>query len=191
MRSPVVAVVAVAIVVLGCGTSTASRPTPALSPASSAATAVSRCPAIDFSSELASRSLTGVAASSGGPAGSVVFTFGPPDPAWPAGPPTVSIAVAEPPFTQDPSGLPLDVPGDARVRVRFANMKLVDDAGVPMYGGPASFAPGGGPIRTVAEEGAFEGIINWLIGYDGDGCVSVDVTPDRLTVAIGALPVAQ
>ena len=66
----------------------------------------------------------------------------------------------------------------------FTSMKLSDDAGVPVYDGPDRLDPGGGVIRSVVLEEAFEGVVNWIIGYDGSGCVSVEPSADGLAISV-------
>jgi hypothetical protein len=107
-----------------------------------------------------------------GPRGyAVAFVFGPasspPSPTSPQG----AVEDATPPFTLDPSGLPLAVAGQRFVRVRFEGLTLYDDSGTPTYGGPDRLeGDPGDPVLEVAKESEFEGISSWIIGYDGTSC---------------------
>ncbi len=94
---------------------------------------------------------------------------------------------AKRPFTGGASDLPLDVPGNSHLRSHFTNMKIVDEDGVPSYDGPDRFTPDAGPIASVVQQEAFEGVVNWIIGYDASSCATVETSADGLavTVAIG------
>jgi hypothetical protein len=188
-----IAFTALALALSGCTTAASPSPpvaspspSPAASPSPSAVVggSPSPCPPIDYSSQLSSQSLTDVAVTADGTAGTVTFTFGPPDPTWPAGPPAVEITPATPPFTAGASGLPIEVEGDHHIRVHFINMKVVDDTGTPLYDGPAEIISATEPIHAVVEEEAFEGVVNWLIGYDGTGCLTVEASADGLGLRI-------
>jgi hypothetical protein len=63
-------------------------------------------------------------------------------------------------------------------------MKIVDDSGSPTYDGPTVITSDGEPIAAVVQEEAFEGVVNWLIGYQGSGCVGVETSSDGLTLTI-------
>ena len=93
---------------------------------------------------------------------------------------------AFPPFTADPSGLPLDVVGSRFVKVSFDGQTLVDVSGTPTYTGDTRIE-GAGAIAEVVQEGAYEGVSSWLIGFDGPGCVSlsVDAATHDVVVRVG------
>jgi hypothetical protein len=84
--------------------------------------------------------------------------------------------------------LPLEVPGDQHVRVHLTNMKIVADAGAPLYDGPTAITSDSPPIASVIQEEAFEGVVSWLIGYDGDGCVTVETDSDGRALTVSIAP---
>jgi hypothetical protein len=134
---------------------------------------------------IASEALVGVAVTSRDSGGIVTFQFGPPDPEWPADPPTVEIAAARPPFDRTSSGIPVAVGGERHLRVHFENMKIHDENGVPSYDGPDRIVPESGVIRAVVQEEAFEGVVSWIIGYDGPADCGTTFGAQRVSIAIG------
>jgi hypothetical protein len=168
------------------GPSPAISPSPAPSAAQSVAASPSPCAAIAQSGPIRSESLTDVQVVWRGNDSRVIFVLGPPDPDWPAGQPIGDFADAEPPFDRTASGQPIEVPGDHHIRVRLENMKIVDADGDIVYDGPDRITPDQGPIRAVVQEEAFEGVVSWIVGFDGPGCPSVTVSDDRIVVSVGS-----
>src|SRR5262249_33598933 len=104
----------------------------------------------------------------------VAFTFT----AKNADPPTYRIEYKPGPFTQDGSGAPVAVAGTAFLSVRFEPAHGFDfEAGTPSYKGPKRL-PGAGAhhVTEVVETGAFEGVVNWVIGLNAQRPVSVEAT---------------
>ncbi len=87
--------------------------------------------------------------------------------------PQVAIRPGTPPFTRDPSGLPLDVPGSAFVVITLQGGTALDDDFNPTFEGPFDFTPGGRPIVEVRRAGDFEAVSSWVVGVSGSPCVRV------------------
>jgi hypothetical protein len=103
--------------------------------------------------------------------GRIAFTF------LPAGNvaavPEVEIRPATPPFSKDPSGLPLDVAGTAFLEIVLHGGTALDESYQPTYEGPVDFAPGGSPIVEMKRAGDFEAVSSWVVGLDGPSCVRI------------------
>ncbi len=115
----------------------------------------------------------------------VTFTLG-----EPASEPTGStgrLQAVEPPSAQGGSGLPVSVAGTRFVELHLDGMAITDDPGVPTYVGPSSVKPEMLALRHVQMTEAFEGVYNFVIGYDGNGCVGLigDDDARTLTLTIG------
>jgi hypothetical protein len=91
--------------------------------------------------------------------------------------PQVEVRPAMPPFTKDPSGLPLDVAGIAFVVITLHGGTALDEEYNPTYEGPFDFTPGGRPIVEVRRAGDFEAVSSWVIGLTGPPCVRI-LPPD-------------
>jgi hypothetical protein len=157
-------------------TSPATSTSPAASSsisASPSAAAATPCDVEATEGPLRSDRLVGVSVLRGDGADLVLFRFGPSAPTS-TNQPIGRLEPASPPFTMDPSGLPLEVPGSRFARVRFSGLILYDEAGTPTLTGPDRLDPAGGAaVRAVVKEGEFEGVSSWIIGFDGTGCVAV------------------
>ena len=103
--------------------------------------------------------------------GRITFTFFPNDNA--AAVPEVRIRPATPPFTKDPSGLPLEVAGTAFLEIVLHGGTALDENYQPTYEGPVDFAPGGSPIVEMKRAGDFESVSSWVLGLDGRSCVRI------------------
>jgi hypothetical protein len=96
----------------------------------------------------------------------VVFEFA-------GGLPEASLERAEPPFTHDASGEPIDVAGESFLRlIMRGGTKQVDD-GTSSYGGPTDFDPGHPALIDLVEGGDFEAQSTWYFGLDTESCVRV------------------
>lgn len=80
--------------------------------------------------------------------------------------PQFTINPVVPPFTLDPSGLPLTVQG-----AQFARIRL--DGIVVGYSGATSFRPGGPFITDVERQGEAEGQQSWIVGLTTGACPRV------------------
>jgi len=116
----------------------------------------------------------------------IVFEFQEPkpNPGGRGGIPYYEIRQARPPFTQDGSGLPVDVFGDAFVRLVMQGATGYDFDGNPTYDGPRTLTPGFGTLAQAVQTGDFEATISWALGLSRATCWSAHElhNPDRLVV---------
>jgi hypothetical protein len=94
--------------------------------------------------------------------------------------PQFTVNPVVPPFTLDPSGLPLTVQG-----AQFARIRL--DGIVVGYKGATSFKPGGPFITDVERQGESEGEQSWIVGLATGACPRVFglTGPSRWVVDFG------
>jgi hypothetical protein len=100
--------------------------------------------------------------------------------------PAFDIAPAEPPFVQDASGLPVDVPGTASLRIHFPFA-----TGMSTYDGPTTFAaPGTGSttLASLVRIGDFEAVMTWVAGTAGPACVRVTILEAPTRVVLDVSP---
>jgi hypothetical protein len=104
----------------------------------------------------------------------------------PAGPPTGSLDVAKPPFTEGASGLPVDLQGEQALQVVFRHMSLQNDAGEETYTGEREIraTDPSGRLRHVVLFDESEGQLGWYIGYDGPACVTLTREGDDILVIV-------
>lgn len=197
------AILVLAVVIGACGSSstTSAPPTSTAAatgtaaptttvttpPPSSAPTVAPETPcSLSFQpGRLPSDRMTDVVISSSGAQDLVTFAFGDLSlPVPPQGPSEGDLDVATPPFTHAASGLPIEVDGEHVLQVRFTGMSLSNDLGQPTYDGDLDFRPALPALRTVVNFDMSEGQVGWLIGYDGDGCVTLGSDARSVTVAI-------
>jgi hypothetical protein len=175
------AVVVAVAVAAACSTAPLPHtPTPAPS-----ASGGGGCPVAEQTGVLRSNTLIDMAVSSDGVSDSVTFQLGElaPGPTGSAG----RLKAVDPPFTEGASGLPVEVMGTHFVELHFDGMLIVDEAGTVLYTGETSVKPGLPALRQVEMTEAFEGVYNFVIGYDGGGCVTLteNATANTITVSIG------
>jgi hypothetical protein len=103
--------------------------------------------------------------------GRITFTFRPAGNV--AAVPEVQIRPATPPFSKDPSGLPLEVAGTAFLEIILHGGTALDESYQPTYEGPVDFAPAGSPIVEMKRAGDFEAVSTWIVGLDGPSCVRI------------------
>ena len=115
----------------------------------------------------------------------VVFEFTQPRDA-PPGIPEYILQDAEPPLARDPSGLPMEVPGDRYVHLVLLGGTRYDEDYTPSYDGPTEFDPGFPALVALHEAGDFEATASWYLGLDQDPCLRVFTLsgPHRLVVDI-------
>ena len=94
------------------------------------------------------------------------------------GTPEFTLNPAEPPFTQDASGLPLDVEGESFLQLVMRGGTKQTDDGTSSYDGPTDFDPGLPAVVDLIEGGDFEAQSTWYIGLTGEACVRVSVLLD-------------
>ena len=115
--------------------------------------------------------ISGFAVANEAGVGRITFTF------LPAGNvaaiPQVAIRPGTPPFTRDPSGLPLDVAGTAFLVVTLQGGTALDEEYNPTFEGPFDARLDGGPIVEVRRAGDFEAVSSWVVGLDGAPCVRI------------------
>jgi hypothetical protein len=78
--------------------------------------------------------------------------------------PGYRVEYVEPPISQDGSGEPLDIDGNAFLYVRFYVAQAHDEAGQSTYTGPRQITPGLEAVSEIEMAGDFEGYVSWGIG---------------------------
>ena len=102
------------------------------------------------------------------------------------GTPEIALERATPPFTQDASGLPMDVEGESFLRlIMRGGTKQMED-GSSSYDGSRDFDPGFPALVDLVEGGDFEAQSTWYFGLSSESCVRVSLLEDapRLVVDI-------
>ncbi|MFH1475838.1 MAG: hypothetical protein ABIG85_08280 [Chloroflexota bacterium] len=115
--------------------------------------------------------ITGFAVANDAGVGRITFTFRPSGNV--AAIPDVEVRPGVPPFTLDPSGLPLDVEGTSFVVLTLQGGTALDDDFNSTFDGPFDSSPPGGPIVDVRRAGDFEAVSSWVVGLDGPPCVRI------------------
>lgn len=87
--------------------------------------------------------------------------------------PEFTLDRAEPPFTQDASGLPIDVEGTSFLRLIMRGGTKQTEEGTSSYDGPTDFDPGFTMLVDLVEGGDFEAQSTWYLGLNGPACVRV------------------
>jgi hypothetical protein len=98
--------------------------------------------------------------------------------------PEVDLREGTPPFTQDPSGLPLAVDGDAFLVLVMHGGTAVTAEGTLTYEGRTDFSPAFPTLTQLKEAGDFEAVSEWVIGMTGPAChrlFTLD-SPSRLVI---------
>lgn len=173
------------VALAGCAT-TGSPPPSAPAPASAATPAASGgCPIAGQTGILRANTLIGMEIGSSALADQIVFQLGDLAPGPTGG--TGRLKAVQPPFSQGASGLPVEVEGAWFVEFHLDGMLIVDEAGDPVYRGETSVKPDLPALKQVEMTEAFEGVYNFVIGYEGSGCVGLvdDEATKSLTLTIG------
>lgn len=89
--------------------------------------------------------------------------------------PEITLDRATPPFTQDASGLPIDVEGDSFLRLTMRGGTKQTESGTSSYDGPTEFEPDFEVLEHLIEGGDFEAQSTWYFGLDEDDSVCVRV----------------
>lgn len=182
-RAVISALVALlAVLVAGCaGSPTASRPVEEPAPTDVPTPAPSPGPfvcdgAVRRPGTVALARITAIDVTNEAGFGRIVFTFRLEGNV--AGVPEVEVRPAEPPFSEDPSGLPLEVPGLGFVSIVLFGGTAVDEDYQPTFEGPFDFDPDPPtPIVAFRRAGDFEAVSSYVVGLDGPPCVRV-LPPD-------------
>jgi hypothetical protein len=116
----------------------------------------------------------------------VVFEFAPPspNPGGKAGIPHYDIEAVRPPFSEDPSDLPIEVEGAAFARIVLQGATGYDFYGNATYDGPRRLTPGYETLTQLVEGGDFEATMTWIFGLSQRSCWQVHElhNPDRLVI---------
>ncbi len=198
LRSPAALIVAATLSV-AC-TSTAASPSSAGTSGSPGGTAaptssdttvepMPSAPLADFSCELpivegatvARANITDVQVGTHADYDRVVFEFA-------DGLPEMTLDRATPPFSQDGSGLPIDVAGTSFLRLTLRGGTKQTLENTSSYDGPTSFAPDFPTLLHLIEGGDFEAQSTWYLGLTDEACVRVlqltDDGPPRLVIDV-------
>jgi hypothetical protein len=100
--------------------------------------------------------------------------------------PEYLLSGATPPYTEDPSGLPIDVEGRSVWQLVMLGGTRFDDDYEPTYESPLSFKPDFDKLVHLVEAGDFEATSTWYIGLSGKACARVLLLdePSRLVIDI-------
>ncbi len=109
----------------------------------------------------------------------IVFEFA-------AGIPEYRIEEATPPFTQDPSGLPMNVAGSTFWKIVMNGGTIMSPDGGITYSGSRDFSPGFPKLVQFVTGGDFEAVSTWYVGLSDVSCVRVLTlsSPSRLVIDI-------
>jgi hypothetical protein len=116
----------------------------------------------------------------------IVFEFGPVGDTI-GGVPRYVVRPATAPFTEDPSGQPVEVHGPDALGVTLLNASGVDLSGTTpeiVYDGPKQFVTERTPVTSVVEAGDFENTMNWFVGLDAPRCFDVFTLDDPPRVVL-------
>jgi hypothetical protein len=87
--------------------------------------------------------------------------------------PEFTLDRAEPPFSEDASGLPLAVEGESFLGLVMRGGTKQTDAGESSYDGPTEFESGFPALVHAVEAGDFERQSTWYLGLAEESCVRV------------------
>ena len=175
----------------GCTSTSTPSPTvgptatPPKSQAAPSATVNGPCAATEQTGIPGSNTLIDLTIATDGVADRLVFHFGT-QALDPTGS-TFRLLAGQPPFVQGGSGQPVEVAGTHFVEFHLDGMLIADEVGGALYQGETSVNPDMLALKQVEMTEAFEGVYNFVIGYDGNGCVALidDATTNTLTLTIG------
>jgi len=102
------------------------------------------------------------------------------------GTPELTLDRAAPPFSEDATGLPLDVEGVSFLRLTMRGGSKQTDAGTSSYDGPTNFDPAFRSLVDLVEGGDFERQSTWYFGLSAESCLRVLILdgPPRLVVDV-------
>lgn len=103
-----------------------------------------------------------------------------------SGSPAFEMRNTRPPFTHDPSGLPMTVNGSSFMRITLNGATKLADDGSLTYSGPTNFEPGFPQLVQLIEQGDFEAQTSWYVGLDGGDCIRAAVVtgPSRIIIDV-------
>lgn len=94
------------------------------------------------------------------------------------GVPEAILERAEPPFTEDGSGFPIEVEGSSFLRLVLRGGTRQMDDGSSSYEGPTEFQPDFPTLEHVVIGGDFEGQSTWYLGLGSEVCVRLFALTD-------------
>lgn len=102
--------------------------------------------------------------------------------------PTMDVRPGMPPFTYDPSGLPLEVAGNDFLIFILRGGTGITPEGRVTYAGPTVFTPRYPLLVEFVQAGDFEAQSEWVAGLTGPACMRVFTltNPDRLVIDLAA-----
>jgi hypothetical protein len=98
--------------------------------------------------------------------------------------PEASLERAEPPFTHDPSGLPMEIQGESFLRLILRGGTKQTLEGTSSYDGPTEFETGYPALVHLIEGGDFEAQSTWYFGLAAESCVRVLTLSDDGTARL-------
>ncbi len=176
----VAGVVILVLVAAGCGATgspspaapTATPPGPTAIPTLEASPPPFICDsAVTQPGSVPTALMSGLAAANTAGVGRIEFSFRPAGNV--AAVPQVTVKPADPPFTADPSGLPLTVQGTAFLQVVLQGGTALDANMEPTFEGPFDVTPDGGPIVEMKRAGDFEAVSTFIVGLSGASCFRI------------------
>ena len=102
------------------------------------------------------------------------------------GTPELTLDRAEPPFTQDASGLPIEVDGESFLGLSMRGGTKQTDEDTSSYDGPTDINAGFETLVDLLEGGDFERQSTWYLGLSDEACVRVLLldAPPRLVIDV-------
>lgn len=98
--------------------------------------------------------------------------------------PDVTLRAGTPPFTHDPSGLPLAVGGNSFLVLVLKGATGITPDGTITYGGPTVFTPAFPTLTEFKQAGDFEAVSEWVAGLTGPSCYRLFVLQDPTRLVI-------
>jgi hypothetical protein len=98
--------------------------------------------------------------------------------------PEASLERAEPPFTHDASGMPIEVQGESFLRLILRGGTKQTEEGTSSYDGPTAFETGYPALVHLIEGGDFEAQSTWYFGLVAESCIRVLTLADDGTARL-------
>ena len=100
------------------------------------------------------------------------------------GTPELTLSRAEPPFSADGSGMPIEVDGDSFLALVMRGGTKQTDEGTSSYDGPTEFTDAGPGLVHLVEGGDFERQSTWYFGLADEDCVRILLLEDPYRLVI-------